>query len=262
MLEVTKIYSIAGMLNVKGVMTGRPFRAPHHTTSHVGLIGGGAIPKPGEISLAHRGVLFLDEFPEFPRAVIEMLRQPIEDGMVSISRAQGRVTFPAKPMLIAAQNPCPCGFYQDQTHQCNCSQMNIHRYQKRISGPMLDRIDIHLDVPAVKTDKLITNIPNAKEDSQQVRERVQKARNMQTKRFAGTPLSANSEMNSKDIKIFCQLDDTSLSLLHTAVQRLNLSARSYHRTIKLARTIADLDQSEHIQQAHVAEALQYRPKLE
>jgi magnesium chelatase family protein len=262
MLETTKIYSIAGMLNGKGILTQRPFRSPHHTTSHVGLIGGGTIPKPGEISLAHRGVLFLDEFPEFPRTVTESLRQPLEDGVVSISRAQGRVTFPAKPMLIAAENPCPCGFYGDPTHTCTCSQMNIQRYQKRISGPMLDRIDIHLDVPAVKVEKLVANSTTAKEDSQTVRERVQKARDMQTKRFAGTTLSSNCDMSSKDVKVFCQLTDDCLSLLSAAVERLNLSARSYHRTIKLARTIADLEQNENIEQAHIAEALQYRPKME
>ncbi len=260
MLEVTKIYSISGMLDGQGIVTNRPFRSPHHTTSHAGLIGGGAIPKPGEISLAHRGVLFLDELPEFPRIVMEALRQPLEDGVVSIARAQGRVTFPAKAMLVAAENPCPCGFYGDPTHECHCPPMSILRYQKKVSGPMLDRIDIHLDVPAVKVEKLAKNETNENETSETVRARVQKARDMQTKRFAGTSITNNSDMTSRDIKYFCVLNTEALTILHLAVEKMKLSARSYHRIIKLARTIADLEESVNIETKHIAEALQYRPK--
>ena len=260
MLEVTKIYSIAGMLNGKGIVATRPFRAPHHTTSHVGLIGGGTYPKPGEISLSHRGVLFLDELPEFPRTVTESLRQPLEDGLVSIARAQGRVTYPAKSMLIAAQNPCPCGFYGDATHTCTCAPSLILRYQKKVSGPLLDRIDIHLDVPAVKVDKLTSKDTENNEPSEKVRARVQKARDSQTKRFAGTTLSSNSDMTSKDIKLFCILSDECIQLLRQAVEKLHLSARSYHRIVKLSQTIADLDGAEAITVSHIAEALQYRPK--
>lgn len=261
MIEVTKLYSIAGMLHDESIKTTRPFRAPHHTTSHVGLIGGGTIPKPGEVSLAHRGVLFLDEFPEFPRPVIESLRQPLEDGFVSISRAQGRISFPAKAMFVAAQNPCPCGYLGDNSRQCTCLPISIMKYQKKISGPMLDRIDIHLDVPAVNVQKLTTDTKLAsKEDSATVRTRVQNARDKQNKRFAGTSLSCNSDMTSRDIKLFCELNDECLQLLRVAVENLRLSARSYHRIIKLARTISDLEQSETIQSHHIAEALQYRPK--
>lgn len=263
MLEVTKIYSISSLLNGEAIKSVRPFRSPHHSTSHVGLIGGGAYPKPGEISLAHRGVLFLDELPEFPRSVIEALRQPLEDGIVSISRAQGRVTFPARCMLVAAQNPCPCGYLGDNTHNCVCSAISIARYQKKISGPLLDRIDIHLTVPAVKTDKL-TNDPKlaSNEDSETIRKRVQTARNIQIKRFAGTSLSSNSGMTNKDIKFFCELSTECLGFLRTAVDNLKLSARSYHRIIKLGRTIADLEGVEKIGITHLAEALQYRPRQE
>ncbi len=258
-LEVTKIYSIAGMLHEESIKTIRPFRAPHHTTSHAGLIGGGSVPKPGEISLAHRGVLFLDELPEFPRPVLESLRQPLEDGMVSIARAQGRVTFPANALVVAAQNPCPCGYFGDNSHHCVCSPTNINRYQKRISGPLLDRIDIHLDVPAVKVEKL-TKTTQTAENSASIRTRVQNARDMQHKRFVGTNLQTNADMTSRDIKLFCTLDESCLTLLRTAVDKMRLSARSYHRIIKLARSIADLDVSENITTTHIAEALQYRPK--
>lgn len=259
-LEMTKIYSISGLLNGEGLMTTRPFRSPHHTTSHVGLIGGGSMPKPGEVSLAHRGVLFLDELPEFPRPVLEALRQPLEDGTVSISRAQGRFVFPAKCMLVAAQNPCPCGYLGDNSHECTCAPSQIIRYQKKISGPLLDRIDIHITVPAVKTEKLVTDRENPGESSETIRARVQKARNIQTKRFAGTTLSSNADMTSKDSKIFCPVDGESLEILRLAVDRLHLSARSYYRTIKLARTIADLEDAAAITKMHVAEALQYRPE--
>lgn len=261
-LETTKIYSITGLLENKPILTTRPFRSPHHTTSHIGLIGGSANPRPGEISLAHRGILFLDEFPEFPRHVLEALRQPLEDGFVTISRAHGRVTFPAKFMLVAAQNPCPCGFFGDPTKECKCSSSQIIRYKRRVSGPMLDRIDIHLEVPAVKIDKLTKQNEKSAENSQAIRKRVQKARDIQLNRFRNAKIVTNSEMNSRDIKQFCELDDQCIQLLKSAVARLNLSARSYYRTIKLGRSIADLEGSATIQPHHLAEALQYRVRTE
>lgn len=262
-LEVTKIYSISGLLNNEPIITQRPFRNPHHTTSNIGLIGGSAHPKPGEISLAHRGVLFLDEFPEFPRHVLEALRQPMEDGYVTIARAHGRITFPSKFMLVAAQNPCPCGFLGDPAHACKCATSQILRYQKRVSGPMLDRIDIHLDVPAVKIEKLTSYNKDPKiETSPQIRKRVQKARDIQTKRFKKDSIHANSEMSAKNIKQYCPLSQECIDLLRMAVSRMNLSARSYNRTIKLSRTIADLEGLEQITPSHIAEALQYRPRLE
>ncbi len=262
-LEVTKIYSISGLLDKKSLVSKRPFRSPHQTTSHIGLIGGGNVPKPGEISLAHRGVLFLDEFAEFPRHVLEALRQPMEDGEITISRASGRVLFPSKFMLVAAQNPCPCGFYGDKTKECKCNLNQILRYQKRVSGPMLDRIDIHLNVPSVKTEKLVSSEKNLKaETSKEVRKRVQKARDMQIKRFKGNKITSNAEMTTRNVKQFCILGDESLEILRLAVERMNLSARSYFRTIKIARTIADLEQSLKIKPVHIAESLQYRPKQE
>ena len=261
-LEVTKIYSISGLLDKEPILTTRPFRSPHHTTSHIGLIGGGANPKPGEISLAHRGVLFLDEFPEFPRQVLEALRQPMEDGFVVISRALGRIMFPSKFLFFAAQNPCPCGYFGDNTHECKCTSAQIMRYQKRISGPMLDRIDIHLEVPAVKVEKLTSKEKLKSESSKTIRNRVQNARDMQTKRFKSSKNTSNSEMNNKDIKKYCDLSDECLSLLKLAVSKMQLSARSYQRVIKLSRTIADLDSSKEIMPNHIAEALQYRPKTE
>jgi len=262
-LEVTKIYSISGLLNKESIVTKRPFRSPHHTTSHIGLIGGGTVPKPGEISLAHRGVLFLDEFPEFPRHVLEALRQPMEDGNITISRSSGRLNFPTKFMLAAAQNPCPCGYLGDNHHECRCNQSQIIRYQKRISGPMLDRIDIHLDVPAVKTEKLTIEDKKVKsESSSQIRKRVQIARDAQTKRFKHKKITSNAEMSNKDIKEFCALSDECITLLRMAVTKMNLSARSYQRTIKLSRTIADLDRSKVIKPMHIAEALQYRPRID
>lgn len=257
-LELTKIYSVSS-LNSDGFITKRPFRSPHHTTSPVGVIGGGSFPKPGEISLAHRGVLFLDELPEFPRTVLESLRQPIEDGFVTIARAQGRVVFPAQTMLVAAQNPCPCGYLGDNSHPCTCNPSQIIRYQKKISGPLLDRIDIHIDVPKVETNKLTTFTQS--ESSREVRKRVQAARNKQIARFIGTTLSNNADMDSKDIKLFCPLDTACIEILKQAVNLFHLSARSYYRIIKLARTIADLENVEQIEKQHIAEALQYRPKM-
>ncbi len=259
-IEITKIYSISGLLDKETLVIKRPFRSPHHTTSHIGLIGGSNIPKPGEISLAHRGVLFLDEFPEFPRQVLEAMRQPMEDGFVTISRASGRITFPAKFMLVAAQNPCPCGYLGDPTHECRDTTTQILNYQKKISGPMLDRIDIHLDVPAVKVDKLTDQKVNSGPTSKEIRNRVQKARDVQTKRFKNDKIISNSEMNSKLIKKYCALSPESLEILKMAVNKLNLSARSYNKILKVSRTIADLDSSKEIKPNHIAEALQYRPK--
>lgn len=261
-LEVTKIYSISGLLDGTPIITKRPFRSPHHTTSHIGLIGGSANPKPGEVSLAHRGVLFLDEFPEFPRHVLEALRQPLEDGFVTISRAAKRLTFPSKFLLFAAQNPCPCGYFGDKSHNCTCAPAQILRYQKKISGPMLDRIDIHLDVPAVKVEKLTSAQKTKNEESTSIRKRVQKARDLQTKRFKNAKISSNAEMNNKDIKKYCLLSDECLNLLKLAVSKMQLSARSYQRVIKISRTIADLESSHEIKPSHIAEALQYRPKLD
>lgn len=261
-LEVTKIYSVCGMLpNGKPLVKTRPFRAPHHTTSAVGLIGGGQHPKPGEISLAHRGVLFLDEFPEFPRHVLEALRQPLEDGVVGVSRAQGSVYFPAKFILIAAQNPCPCGFLGDETKRCICLPGQITRYQKRISGPLLDRIDLHIEVGAVNVDKLTQDGVLASEKSKEIQARVQKAREKQWQRFLGTAIKSNSEMSPRQLKQFCAISNECRELLRRAVIQMGLSARSYFRTIKVARTIADLTGEENISTIHIAEALQYRPKI-
>lgn len=258
-LEVTKIYSISGLLGKQSIIKKRPFRSPHHTTSHIGLIGGSANPKPGEISLSHRGVLFLDEFPEFPRHVLEAMRQPIEDGSVVISRASGRLTFPCRFMLVAASNPCPCGFFQDKTHQCVCTPSQIIKYQKKISGPLLDRIDIHIDVPAVKVEK-ITQEEDLAEDSNTVRARVRKARGKQLKRFTGRKIVANSEMGSRDIREFCKMEHEALEIAKSAIVKLSLSARSFHKIIKISQTIADLEDSETIKKHHVLEALQYRPR--
>jgi len=260
-LEVTKIYSIAGSLpHSQPVINERPFRSPHHSSSGVALVGGGRIPKPGEVSLAHRGVLFLDEFPEFPRTVIENLRQPMEDGIVSISRAQGTLTFPARFTLVASQNPCPCGHYSDPEQKCVCTPMQISNYQKKISGPILDRIDLHIEVPRVKFDKLSDD--KSGETSLNIRRRVQKTREIQTQRFSSLNISYNSEMRPNEIKNFCRVDEATLGLLKNAVNQMHLSARGYHRILKIARTIADLGNEPNIKMNHVAEALQYRPKIE
>lgn len=260
-LEVTKLYSICGNLtDGKPIITTRPFRTPHHTASYVGLIGGGNNIKPGEVSLAHRGVLFLDELPEFSRQVLEALRQPLEDKVVTISRASGTLTFPAQFILVAAQNPCPCGFLGSLNKKCICLPGQISRYRKKISGPLLDRIDIHLDVPAVESDKLTDGL--AYENSQTIRHRVEKARKAQLKRFKNLGILTNSEMNNSQIKQFCKLDEEGLNLLKLAISKMNLSARGYHRVLKLARTIADLSSSENILLEHIAESLQYRAKEE
>ncbi|MBI2018399.1 YifB family Mg chelatase-like AAA ATPase [Candidatus Daviesbacteria bacterium] len=259
-IEVTKIYSIAGLLESgKSLVTTRPFRSPHHTASHVGLIGGGNNIRPGEISLAHRGVLFLDELPEFPRQVLEVLRQPVEDHKVTISRSSGSLTFPAQFILLAAQNPCPCGFLGDLKKSCTCMPGQIAKYRKRISGPLLDRIDIYLEVPAVAVDKLTTG--EDAESSHQIRDRVNKARRTQKTRFGGRILT-NSEMTNQDIKQFCSITSEGLEILKKAISSLNLSARGYHRVLKLSRTIADISNSDNIQLEHIAEALQYRLREE
>ena len=272
-LEVTKIYSITGNLpQGESIVTTRPFRSPHHTTSRIGLIGGGSNPMPGEISLAHRGVLFLDEFPEFPRHVLEALRQPTEDGVVTISRAKGSVSYPAQFTLVAASNPCPCGYFGDPKKPCKCLPGQISRYQKRISGPILDRIDIHIDVPSVETQKLVGKSPstpvkaNKSETSKEIQKRLQKARDIQTKRFkdkiASRWIKSNSEMTTKDVKNFCPLSTECRTILISAAAAMNLTARSYFKVIKVARTIADLAGEKELSTIHLAEALQYRPKDE
>lgn len=260
-LEVTKMYSISGLLEKNPIIKRRPFRSPHHTTSHIGLIGGSATPRPGEISLAHRGVLFLDEFPEFPRQVLEAMRQPIEDGKVVVSRARERVVFPCRFMLVAAANPCPCGYYAVKMRECSCAPTQILRYQKRLSGPILDRIDIHIDVPAVEVEKL-TQEENEAESSEIVRARIIQARERQGKRFSKKKLVTNSDMMPKDIKMHTTLSDSAREILKQAIQKLSLSARSYHKVIKVAQTIADLDSSETIEDKHILEALQYRPRTQ
>lgn len=258
-LEVTKIYSIAGEIKTKNhLVSTRPQRNPHHTTSNIALIGGGKWPKPGEISLAHRGILFLDELPEFPRSVLEVMRQPLEEGKITISRANGTLTFPAKFILIAAQNPCPCGYLTDPERSCTCQLSQVARYQKKISGPLLDRIDVHLEVPRVKYEKLSENA--AGEDSKLIKERVVAARKIQEGRFTSSKTLTNSEMNLSEIKKFCALNEESKTLLLSASKQLGLSARAYHRILKIARTIADLSNSENIKTEHLAEALQYRPR--
>ncbi len=258
-LEVTKIYSIAGLLpHDKPLISARPFRTPHHSASAPSLVGGGQFPKPGEISLAHRGILFLDELPEFPRTVLENLRQPLEDGVITIGRAQGTLTFPAKFSLIASMNPCPCGYSTDPDRDCSCSPTQIIKYQKKISGPLIDRIDLHIEVPRIKFEKLSEDDPA--ESSKSIRERVEKAREVQQERFKDKKIISNSEMSSQDVKEFCKIDNQTIDILRTAVSQFQLSARSYYKILKLARTIADLEEKEIIESAHVAEALQYRPR--
>jgi magnesium chelatase family protein len=258
-LDVTRIYSVGGLLpSGQPLVRQRPFRSPHHTISHAGLVGGGRWPRPGEISLAHRGVLFLDELPEFGQNVLEVMRQPLEDKIVTIARASGTLTFPANVMLVAAMNPCPCGYAGDPGRPCVCSSTAITRYQRKISGPLLDRIDIHLEVPRVEYEKLAGT--TLAEDSATVRRRVEAARAIQRERLAGAGLVCNAEMGPAELREFCPLDATSQALLRAATRQLQLSARAYHRVIKLARTIADLAGDEAIGAHHVAEALQYRPR--
>ena len=259
-LDVTRIYSVADLLPADvPLVRARPFRSPHHTISHAGLVGGGNWPHPGEISLAHRGVLFLDELPEFSSKVLEVLRQPLEDKVVTISRAQGSLTFPANFQLAAAMNPCPCGYYGDPTRPCTCSSTAVTRYQKRISGPLMDRIDIHIQVPRVEYQKLRDLRPG--ESSAEVRVRVEAARKRQRERFAGTDIASNADMRPAQIRKYCALDEDCQTLMKTAMRQLQLTARAYHRVLKLARTIADLAGEGKISQVHLAEALQYRPKV-
>lgn len=261
-LEVTKIYSASGYIPAQGsLMRMPPFRSPHHTTSRVGLIGGGTHPQPGDVSLAHRGVLFLDELNEFPRSVLEVLRQPLEDGYLTISRSKERITFPSRFTLIGSANPCPCGYLYHPKKQCNCSPREIKKYAKRISGPLLDRIDLYVEVPVVDVKELSENEPRkSQEASKQIRERVIRARQIQKKRFAGDGIYTNAEMKNKYIKKYCKLSKEIKILLNQAALTFQLSARSYFKVIKVARTIADLDNAEEISVNHVAEALQYRPK--
>ncbi|MBA3047896.1 YifB family Mg chelatase-like AAA ATPase [Patescibacteria group bacterium] len=260
-LETTKIYSVAGELpGNTALMTSRPFRSPHHTASGAALVGGGAWPRPGEISLAHRGVLFLDEFGEFPRQILENLRQPLEDGIINVSRAAGNLTFPAKFILVAAMNPCPCGYLGDNEKVCVCSPHQTANYKKKISGPILDRIDLHVEVPRVKFEKLSSEAGG--ENSKDIKIRVQKARSVQQTRLSKTPFMTNSEMSSEAVKQFCQVDGDSMALLRNAVNQMHLSARSYFRILKLSRTIADLAEEEKISTPHIAESLQYRARAD
>ena len=260
-LEVTKIYSVSGKLShKKSLILHRPFRSPHHSASEASLIGGGSLARPGEITLAHRGVLFIDEFPEIHRDSLESLRQPMEDGVVSIARAKASYTFPARFILVAAMNPCPCGYYNDPEKQCTCNQNQINKYQRKVSGPIMDRIDLYVEVPHVKYEKLTDEKIDG--SSEEIRKRVEKARKIQLERFKSDKIITNSEMGIPLIKKHCQADEAGNKLLKNAVNNLHLSARGYHRILKLARTIADLDESQNIQAQHIAEALQYRPKTE
>ena len=256
-IETTKIHSIAGTLKRgSGLVTVRPFRSPHHTISRAGLTGGGSVPKPGEISLAHNGVLFLDELPEFSRATLEVLRQPLEDGAVSIARANGTYTYPSNFMLIAAMNPCPCGYYNHPKKACTCNDNAVHKYLNRVSGPLLDRIDIHIEVPPVDYDDLVAK--GAEEESAAVRERVNRARDIQNIRYSGHKANCNAKLEPGHFEEVCVLDDRADKMLKNAFDRLGLTARAYDRILKVARTIADLDGSEVISSAHISEAIQYR----
>jgi magnesium chelatase family protein len=256
-MEITKVFSVAGSLNKSETLIAvRPFRAPHHTISDAGLVGGGQIPRPGEISLAHLGVLFLDELPEFKRNVLEALRQPLEDGTITITRSLVTASFPAKFMLIAAMNPCPCGYFGDRVRICRCSPQQIRQYQTKISGPLLDRIDLHIEVPSVKYRALSNK--EAGESSSTIKERVNKARGRQIKRFGGDGIFCNARMTEKQIRTYCSIDEESNRLLEMAIEKLGLSARAMNRILKVSRTIADMENKETVESAHVAEAIQYR----
>lgn len=256
-IETTKVHSVAGLLDHgKPLIVSRPFRSPHHTISDAGLIGGGTIPRPGEVSLAHNGVLFLDELPEFKKNALEVMRQPLEDGKVTISRVATSITYPSRFMLVAAMNPCPCGYFSDPQHECTCTAPMIQRYRSKISGPLLDRIDIHVEVPPLRFQELSRDAEA--ESSAAVQERVSRARTIQQKRFARMKIHCNAQMSSRHLKAFCQVDEGSKRLLETAIDKLGLSARAYTRILKVARTIADLEGSEHIHVQHISEAVQYR----
>ena len=256
-LETTRVYSCQGLVTAdQALVTVRPFRAPHHTISDAGLIGGGATPRPGEVSLSHNGVLFLDELPEFKKSVLEVMRQPLEDGRVTVARAAMSLTFPARFMLVAAMNPCPCGYYGDPVKECVCTPPQIQRYRGKISGPLLDRIDLHVDVPAVKYKEL--GVDTSGESSRDIRARVGAARKIQAGRFQGEAIHANAGMSNRHLRQYCRLDDAGRRLLETAMERLGLSARAYIRIIKLARTIADLGGEESIAAHHISEAIGYR----
>lgn len=257
-IELTKIYSISGLLDKNHpLITKRPFRSPHHSASAVGIIGGGSNPKPGEITLAHRGVLFLDEMVEFPRQTLEVLRQPLEDGVVTISRAQTSVQFPANFILLGSMNPCPCGFLGDSKKECTCSEFQINRYRARLSGPLLDRIDIQIKVQRLDEDELLDD-KTVSENSSEIRKRVIEARNIQLKRYEKDNILTNSELTPKLLKKYCKIDDSSKAFLKNAINQFNLSARAYDRILKISRTIADLDKKENIELSHIAQALQLR----
>lgn len=256
-IETTKIYSVAGMLGKdEALMATRCFRSPHHTISDAGLVGGGAVPRPGEVSLAHNGVLFLDELLEYKKHVLEVLRQPLEDGKVTLSRASSTITYPARVMLVAALNPCPCGYYGDPNHTCSCTAQQIQRYRARLSGPLLDRIDIHIEVPAVAYKDIMGEA--SAETSEEIRNRVIASRSVQQLRFGGSPIFCNAQMGHRHLKKWCAVDKDASALLETAVDKMGLSARALNRILKISRTIADLVQSEAIAADHVAEAIQYR----
>jgi magnesium chelatase family protein len=256
-IETTKIFSVVGLLKKgQALVTKRPFRSPHHTISDAGLIGGGHIPRPGEVSLAHNGVLFLDELPEFKKHVLEVLRQPLEDLMVTISRASSTLTYPSSFMLVAAMNPCPCGYFADPKHPCRCTYQQIHRYRSKISGPLLDRIDIHVEVPAVPHKDLMKDADA--EPSEYIRKRVTAARAIQSQRFSRAKIYSNAQMSSRHIKRHCQIDAASRRLLESAIDKLGLSARAFNRVLKIARTIADLEGKPSILVDHISEAIQYR----
>ena len=256
-IEITKIHSICGLTKHNhALIDKRPFRSPHHTSSPAGLIGGGTIPKPGEVSLAHNGILFMDELPEFNRSVLEVLRQPIEDGVVTISRSKTALTFPASFMLVGSMNPCPCGYYGDTVKECTCSHAQISKYLKKISGPLLDRIDIHIEIPRLKYSEI--EYKNEPASSVVIRERIKKARNIQLERFKGDKIYSNAKMNNKMLKKYCRLEPETKDLLLNAMNNLGLSARAHDKILKIARTISDLENSENILTEHIAEAINYR----
>lgn len=256
-LETTKIHSVAGLVNSKNlVISKRPFRTPHHTASDVALVGGGSVPKPGEVSLAHNGILFLDELPEFNRSVLEALRQPLEEGKITVSRINNILTFPARFMLICAMNPCPCGYYTDPKKSCHCTPNRIEKYLSKISGPLLDRIDIHIEVPSIKYNELSGETTG--ESSEIIKRRVEQARKIQRERFNGNGIFSNAQMSHRHIKRYCKIDNESKELLKSAINELGFSVRCYHKILKVARTIADLEGKENIEPDNISEAIQYR----